>query len=206
MDKVYPKSSYVPINLSTSNEELRSVDVSSEEALQDFIDGQIRSQNGKVGYGGYLERRGIYNRSDHFNEEERNIHLGMDIWAPAGTDVLAALDGTIHSFANNNNYGDYGPTIILEHQFNGVSFYTLYGHLSLNSIADLSVNATVKKGQVIGNLGDPSINGNYPPHLHFQIIHDLQKYVGDYPGVSNEAELSYYTENCPDPNLLLKLG
>ena len=60
--------------------------------------------------------------------DERNIHLGVDIWAKEGTKVLAALDGEIHSFKNNTNHGDYGPCIILKHQLEESVFYTLYGH------------------------------------------------------------------------------
>jgi hypothetical protein len=41
---------------------------------------------------------------------------------------LAALDGRVHSFQNNDSLGNYGPTIILEHQVEDLTFYTLYGH------------------------------------------------------------------------------
>ena len=49
------------------------------------------------------------------------------------------------------------------------------------------------------------VNGDYPPHLHFQIINDLQGNFGDYLGVCSANELDFYKENCPDPNLILKL-
>jgi murein DD-endopeptidase MepM/ murein hydrolase activator NlpD len=45
--------------------------------------------------------------------EERNIHIGLDLWIKAGTPILSALDGKIHSFISAG-FGDYGPTIILE--------------------------------------------------------------------------------------------
>ena len=81
----------------------------------------------------------------------------------------------------------------------------MYGHLSLASIQDLEVGVEVKKGEYIATLGTAEVNGDYPPHLHFQIIKDIQEYKGDYPGVSNQLDLAFYKENCPDPNLLLKL-
>ena len=92
---------------------------------------QILAENkAEVGIGGYLENRVIYRRSPHFNatDEPRSIHLGVDIWAPAGMHVYAPLEATVHSFFNNNNFGDYGPTIILQHELEGHKFYTLYGH------------------------------------------------------------------------------
>ena len=63
----------------------------------------------------------------------------------------------------------------------------------------------VTKGEIIGQLGAPPINGDYAPHLHFQIIEDLQGKKGDYPGVCSTSELEFYKINCPDPNLLLKI-
>ena len=85
------------------------------------------------------------------------------------------------------------------------TFYTLYGHLSLKSISHLKVGMAFKQGDLLGDLGKPDVNGDYPPHLHFQIIKDIQDYLGDYPGVSSEIHLPFYIENCPDPNLILKL-
>jgi murein DD-endopeptidase MepM/ murein hydrolase activator NlpD len=203
------KNAYVPLDLSIHNKELDSIDVSSSKALEAYIWNHLKSNNARVAFGGYLEQRGIYNRSDYFNtnklEEERNIHLGLDLWVEAGTEIYAPLVGKIHSFKNNTNYGDYGPTLILEHHIENETFFTLYGHLSLTSIQSLKVRVEVKQGQRIATLGTAEVNGDYAPHLHFQIIRDIQNYKGDYPGVSNQLDLDFYKTNCPDPNLLLKL-
>ena len=108
-------------------------------------------------------------------------------------------------FQNNEAMGDYGPTLILKHQIENFIFHTLYGHLSLNSLEGKKIGNFVKKGQQIASLGLPPINGDYAPHLHFQIIIDMENNVGDYPGVCNQKRLAFYSENCPDPNLLLKI-
>ncbi|MNX43456.1 hypothetical protein D3C86_739100 [compost metagenome] len=118
---------------------------------------------------------------------------------------MAPLDGKVHSFKNNIGLGDYGPTIILEHEVENEKFYTLYGHLSLESIKDLNVGKQFKKGEQIATLGNAAVNGDYAPHVHFQIIQDIEDYWGDYPGVCNSNDLNFYIENCPDPNLLLKI-
>lgn len=206
LDKDIPSTRYIPIDLSSSNQSLQKVDVSSSAALGLFIDRQIKSKHGLVGFGGYNETRAIYQRSTHFNaENERNIHLGVDLWAEAETPVFMPLDATVHSFNNNANFGDYGPTIILRHQINKTLFYTLYGHLSLQSIANLKIGQIFKQGDCIGTLGDTTVNGDYPPHLHFQIIKDMQGFEGDYPGVCTKTDLDFYLDNCPDPELLLQL-
>jgi murein DD-endopeptidase MepM/ murein hydrolase activator NlpD len=200
---------YIPLDLSIHNTELKAVNVSSSDELERFIWNRMKTHKAKVAYGGYLEQRGIYQRSTYFNQEnpetERNIHLGLDLWIAAGTPVYAPLNGTIHSFKNNSNYGDYGPTIILKHQINAMVFYTLYGHLSLASLNQLEAGVEVKQGAQIATLGNAAVNGDYPPHLHFQVIKDIQDYSGDYPGVSNQLDLEFYKANCPDPELLLGL-
>jgi len=56
------------------------------------------------------------------------------LFAPAGTPVFAPLGGVVHAFADNSAPLDYGPVIILRHDVNGVTFYTLYGHLSRASL------------------------------------------------------------------------
>lgn len=209
LDKELLKTVYRPLDLSVSNEELLRVDVSSAAALEEYIGMKIRQQGGSVGYGGYNERRNIYSRSAYFNQSnginQRNIHLGLDLWCEAGTAVLAAHDAKVHSFKDNQNYGDYGPCIILEHEINGYVFYSLYGHLSRASLSTIANGQTIKSGEKIGELGTAQENGDYAPHLHFQLIMDMNAYVGDYPGVSNMVNLPYYLNNCPDPNLLLKI-
>lgn len=208
IDSIYSKDNYIAINLSVEKTNELHLDLTNAQTFEDFIENYLASNQAKVAYGGYLEKRNLYKRSDVFNQSnvaERNIHIGLDLWIKAGTNVLAALDGQTHSFQNNTGLGDYGPTIILEHQLEEFSFYTLYGHLSLESLSKQEVGKIYKKGEVLAQLGVPSINGDYAPHLHFQIIKDLEGNFGDYPGVCAEKDLKFYQENCPDPNLLLKL-
>lgn len=209
LDASISRADYVPIDLSIHNQKLKAIDVSSSESLGLYINSYLEKNSAKVAYGGYLEPRNIYNRSLYFNTEvkdtQRNIHLGMDLWLPANAPVLAPLDAIVHSFKNNKNHGDYGPTIILKHQIDGYKFFTLYGHLSLDSIENLKIGQEIEKGQEIGRLGDASVNGDYPPHLHFQIIKDIEDYYGDYPGVCSKKDLDFYSENCLNPDLLLKL-
>ena len=209
LDSHLQSEDYISIDLSAQNKGLQKLDVSSSAQLQDYIWTYLKKNNAKVAFGGYMEKRGIYQRSQHFNRNdtitERNIHLGVDLWLEAGQPLYAPLDGTLHSFKNNINFGDYGPTLILQHRLNQFNFYTLYGHLSLSSLNGKELGAFFKKGQCIATLGTPKENGDYPPHLHFQIIIDLQDNFGDYPGVCSSREVDYYRENCPDPNLLLRL-
>ncbi|UII75221.1 peptidoglycan DD-metalloendopeptidase family protein [Flagellimonas sp. HMM57] len=206
LDSKIPLSAYCKIDLSTTNETLKGIDITSPDLCQQYIDDILGLNNAKVAFGGYLEKRALYAKSERFLEAgQRNIHLGMDFWCKAGTKVIVPLEGKVHSFKNNDDVGNYGPTILLEHQIEGITFYTLYGHLSLESIHEIEIGAYFDRGEVLGTLGTPDINVNYAPHLHFQVILDLEGYYGDYPGVSSWNNLDFYKKNCPNPNSLLRM-
>lgn len=199
---------YIPLDLSITNEAFKSLNIDNALNFEDYIENYLTENNAKVAYGGYNEVRNLYKRSEIFNDtntEERNIHIGLDLWIKAGTPVLAAVDGFVHSFNYNTGVGDYGPTIILEHKIEEQKFHTLYGHLSLESISDITIGDFYEKGQQLATLGDASVNGDYAPHLHFQIIKEITNSFGDYPGVCSNKDLTHYLENCPDPNILLKI-
>lgn len=191
----------VQLDFSATNERLKEVDLDNRQQFEQFIQSEISMQGGNCGIGGYLEERVIYRRSSHYENSDnpRCMHLGVDIWMSAGTDVFAFAEGIIHSVAINNTYGDYGGTIILEHQFNKSKLYSLYGHLSHESIANARVGGIINQSEQIGQLGTWNENGNWPAHLHFQLILDLQGNLGDYPGVCSKTDLPFYQENCPNP-------
>lgn len=160
-----------------------------------------------IGVGGYLENRVIYRTREHFGADNmaRNIHLGIDIWAKAGEAVHAPLKGIVHSYAFNDRDGDYGPTIILRHHLSGFNFYTLYGHLSLSSVDGLYPGKLFTAGEKIAEIGNFPENGDWPSHLHFQLITDIGSYDGDFPGVCSEQDVDHYLAICPDPNLILRI-
>ncbi len=199
---------YIPLDLSVFNKNLKNYKLENASDYELYIQSQLDEKKAKIAYGGYLEKRNLYKRSFVFSSEnvdERDIHIGLDLWINKQATIHAVLDGVIHSFQNNIALGDYGPTIILEHQCNDFKFYTLYGHLSEESLLDKEVGQKVVKGEQIATLGLPPINGDYAPHLHFQIILVMEDKTGDYPGVSSEKNIEFYKENCPNPNELLKI-
>lgn len=199
------------LDLSENNEELKAVDFFDTEKFAGFISEEINSAGARFAYGGYNELRPVYERSAVFSggfrdEEPRRLHLGIDIWATAGTPVHAPLGGMVHSYAFNDQFGDYGATIILQHQLDTVNFYSLYGHLSLRDITGLREGQYFSRGQAFAHLGVAAENGHWPPHLHFQLINQMGHKKGDYPGVCKYSEREIYLRNCPDPNLILGFG
>lgn len=193
-------------DFTAANTELNASVFSDTKRFSDYISRKLMESASAFGIGGYAENRTLYRRSKLFTGgEERTIHLGIDIWGPAGTKIYAPFGGMVHSFAFNDQFGDYGATIILLHQLETISFHTLYGHLSLDDISGLHEGAYITRGEVIGHFGEPRENGDWPPHLHFQVIRDIRLKEGDYPGVCTVAEKEMYLANCPDPDLVLNM-
>jgi peptidoglycan LD-endopeptidase LytH len=213
-----------PLDFTSANTDLTESLVSDTEKFSAYVSNVLTANNCRYGIGGYLETREIYKRSALFSfaknnlpsdltsgkspaitVEPRSLHLGIDIWGAAGTKVFAPLGGMVHSFANNNNFGDYGATIVLQHQLDTFSFYTLYGHLSVKDIEHLSVGRFITRGQCLAHFGSPFENGDWPPHLHFQVIEDMERKEGDYPGVCKLSEIEKYRKNCPDADIIINM-
>jgi peptidoglycan LD-endopeptidase LytH len=199
----------VLMDFTDRNQSLTAEILSDTSRFSEWVNDFLENAGALYGIGGYNEHRTIYQRSDRFDaiegDEPRRLHLGIDIWGKAGTPVYAPLEGTVHSFSFNDYYGDYGATLILQHELDGLIFHTLYGHLSLASINDKKEGEDVMRGDWIAAFGEPAENGHWPPHLHFQVILDMQGMKGDFPGVCKFSERGKFLANSPDPDLILSL-
>ena len=206
-DLVQNSKPYRKLDFTENNADLMLRDLSETPVFSDYVFRELLSENTFNGIGGYAENRVIYRHRKHFTDSDkpRSIHLGIDIWTDAGEPVHSPLDGIVHSYAFNDHYGDYGPTIILAHQLSGVTFYTLYGHLSLESLKGIYEGKPIPAGENFAFIGPYPENGDWPPHLHFQVISDIGGYRGDFPGVSSVEEQDYYLALCPDPDLILRI-
>ena len=178
--------------------------------LHKALPGKLDDADVKLGepirFGGYGEDRSLYTQPLFApdGEEPRTIHLGIDIFAPADTDVITPLNARVHSSRINDNPGDYGPTIILEHvPAPGLKFHTLYGHLDRDSLKGLKPGTAFMAGEKIAELGTKRENGGWPPHLHFQIITDMLELGRDFPGVAYASQRDLWRSLSPDPNVIL---
>lgn len=178
-------------------------------ALMEKIFGEMKRAGVRVGVGRYNEARPLYS-SPRFGsaenpvEERRTIHLGIDLFVEPGTALRAPLDGVVHILANNAAPQDYGPLVILRHETgDGEEFFTLYGHLTAQTLGGLRVGQRISRGQEFARVGTPEENGGWAPHVHFQIILDLLDLGADFPGVAYASRRAVWTSLSPDPNLLL---
>lgn len=195
----------LPMDFTSANTELTDTILDDNAVFSAWVTQKIADNNCRYGIGGYNEHRTIYRRSAHFDtsEEPRRLHLGVDIWGAAGTPVYNFFDAEVHSFKYNSLYGDYGATIILKYNLNGLIIYALYGHLSLASLEGLAVGQHLAAGKRFAAFGVPDENGHWPPHLHFQLLFSMQGLKGDYPGVCQFSKKKLYLSNCPDPGHIL---
>ena len=180
----------------------------AEPALTARINTAMHEARVGVAVGRYDEPRLLYHSSlfaaGRPLGERRTIHIGLDLFAPAGTRVHAPLAGTVHAFADNRAMLDYGPLIILRHTTDdGDEFFTLYGHLSRESLQGLHAGKQIARGERLGTMGTPEVNVGWSPHVHIQIITDLLDLGTDFPGVVRPSERGAWRALCPDPNLLV---
>nr|WP_275941394.1 M23 family metallopeptidase [Planosporangium flavigriseum] len=90
------------------------------------------------------------------------LHAGIDIGAPAGTQILAAAAGRVVQAGWSGGYGNY--TCIDHGQIDGHRLTTCYGHQQKLLVAP---GQQVSAGQVIGLIG--STGASTGPHLHFEV-------------------------------------
>lgn len=205
------KDKLVSLDFTAANEELVPGILNDITRFSQWVNNKLEYSHARYGIGGYAEHRTVYSASKVFDghkhgEEPRRMHLGTDIWGKPNTAVIAPLEGIVHSFAFNNRFGDYGATIILSHNLQDFSFFTLYGHLSLNSIKNIQEGQRISAGEIFAEFGILAENGQWPPHLHFQIILDIGIWQGDYPGVCKFSEKEKWLANSPDPDIILQMN
>ncbi|OIQ41769.1 MAG: peptidase M23 [Bacteroidetes bacterium MedPE-SWsnd-G1] len=179
------------------------------DLFQFKIDRLQKQHPNKLIAGGYLEPRPIYTSSEYdtignYGKESRTIHLGIDYWIPPSTPVHAILDAEVVIATNDEGDKEYGGLIVLKHLENNLEFYSLYGHLTVASATKYSVGEKIKKGEKIAEIGNHPENGNWAPHLHFQLMLSLLDYKKDFPGVAYHSQIDVWKSLCPDPNLIFK--
>ncbi len=88
-------------------------------------------------------------------------HEGIDIFALKGSNIVAAADGVI-GYIDETNIG--GKVVSLRPDGIPISLY--HAHLDQQLVRD---GQRVKKGDVIGTVGNTGNAKTTPPHLHFGI-------------------------------------
>ena len=164
----------------------------------------IAEQDGvELGIGPWGEERPVYS-SDAFQsvfapDQRRSLHLGLDLFAPAGSNVRTPLDGIVVDLFETDVPLDYGHAVLLRHAPDGLVFYSLWGHLSAQTVRDRRIGDRLRAGDVIGQLGDTHENGNWQPHVHIQLITYEPERAADVIGAGEGSYREVWRDLFPDP-------
>ncbi|MCH2233836.1 MAG: peptidoglycan DD-metalloendopeptidase family protein [Crocinitomicaceae bacterium] len=192
------KSNTIEIDLSTSSPLLKGLNFNLN-GLEDEISAFIDANNVEFAIGGYLEKRNLYKRFNQFNEDNRDNHLGIDIWSKKQEKLYAPIDAEVVVSFWHEIPGDYGGVIILKHLHENMTVHSLYGHLDNHSIKENPLGKKIKQGEIFARLGEFNENGNWPIHLHFQLIFKEEISGNNFPGVCSDDEIEKYKNLCPNP-------
>lgn len=145
--------------------------------------------------GGYGEDRIAMLADTPAGKQGRTIHMAIDIFSKDIEPVYAPCDGEIIRSDYEEGFGEYGNYIFFKP--NERDFYVFFGHLSADKIG----TGSVKKGQVIAQLGDytDNENGGWSRHLHLQIVTQLPLEGKTPDGYSTKEEFEANAKIYPDP-------
>ena len=173
--------------------------------------GEEFEDHGRIWLGYYHEPRLIYaepafRKGPWKASDRRTVHLAVDAFAPAGTPMFAPQRGEVFVAEYRSGHLDYGGVIILRHETPaGDPFYTLYGHLDPVFLDHLKPGQVIEQGEEFCRLGDPTMNGGWAPHVHFQLALTTEGIEADWPGVGDPDEMYMWRGICPNPAALLNL-
>ena len=209
-----PESILPPrVDLSVGSPLIGDLDLIHDEPRLSARIAQLRREVGaRIAVGEYDEARLVY-VSEQFRAEGwdgpewRTIHIGLDLFTEPGCPVRTPIAGKVHSVRNNLGPRDYGPTVMVEHVVRDrdgepLVFYTLYGHLDLETLRDLHPGLPLAAGATVGRLGTPQVNGGWSPHVHFQLVVDPLDRPGEFPGVARPSERAVWKSLSPAPHQL----
>ena len=141
-------------------------------------------ENPKCTWGEYEEETWSWSEEEFCDGRARDYHLGLDLYSTTGnTDIYAAADGVVKFASGAGGASDgNGFHVIIEHEFDGETVYSLYSHLA--KYTDLPKAGTeVKRGEKIGTMGNTGVSGG--PHLHFSVYSGYQ--------VSPDGRANFFT-------------
>ncbi|MBP6773255.1 MAG: aminotransferase class III-fold pyridoxal phosphate-dependent enzyme [Gemmatimonadaceae bacterium] len=204
-----------PISLGVGSVLLSSNPAENTAAAVDArVSRVISEQQAVLGAGGYDEARVMYEfasesgAADSITTERRTIHMGLDLSMPAGTPLFAPFPGEVHSFEFADQHHDYGPLIVLRHHLaddgaGAAEFFSLYGHLSVDSLDGLYVGQPIAQGAEFARIGSAPTNGDWWAHVHVQLVTDMLDVRCNIDGAVRPSQRDVWRSLCPDPNLML---
>ncbi len=160
--------------------------------------------------GGFLEKRSDLLADTYLADEQKFIHLGVDVWVPAGTEVAVVERArVIRIDCDTPEKHGWGTTVAVD--LTRLGIVLLYGHLAKE--VHCRPGDILEAGQIFATIGDHAENGGWYPHLHAQAMlwKTFQQYtIGpftwkDLDGYGKEEDLDIIRAGYRDPTPYLGL-
>mgnify|MGYP000085457949 CR=1 FL=1 len=160
--------------------------------------------------GRYGEPRLLYTQPAYYHDLSssislrRTVHMGCDIFAKPGTAIMTPLDATVMAVQIAPDHLDYGGHILLKHDLDdGISVFTLYGHLHHDCAQNLTVGQKLTAGETIGHIGDLDHSGGWASHVHFQLGYFDMNGPDHWPGAIYPDQFKAWQHLFPNPAELI---
>ena len=173
------------------------------DAAQAIWEEYCRENGVTLGIGPWGEERTVYAGemfvSRFIEGTRRTHHLGLDLFMAAGMKVFTPLAATVVSVEIEKDPLGYGCLIALRHEPEGCPpFISLWGHLAHEAMGRLKAGDRLDAGALVGEMGAPSENGGWAPHLHLQLSTDTDLSATEILGVGEPRYLDVWAELFPD--------
>lgn len=188
------KWAYLPLGTLAVQEVRLHPDGSVENPLLDakYCQGWVRRiqrrYRATCSYGGWFEDRSILWKG-HYMEHGQTFHLGVDFNVPPRTRTYSPVAGVVTEvWVDPDDNGGWGGRVMIKLK---KGLHMILAHLGTIAV---KVGDKVEEGSFIGTVGTPSVNGNWFPHLHVQMVR------GSLRGIDGYGEFSPAMQRrFPDP-------
>ena len=172
-EKLIPsiKSKVWTVSFADQAKILQQIDISDLQVVRNYFEGLFKVQKCNCILGPFGEERFAMLESfgcQHMLDEQRVVHLGLDLITMAYSQVTTPLTGRVVLSQNEAGPGQFGGTVVLESEHQGKNIHLLFGHLDPELLPPLG--AEIQKGATVGKLGSKEVNGGWLEHLHFQVL------------------------------------
>jgi 4-aminobutyrate aminotransferase-like enzyme/Ser/Thr protein kinase RdoA (MazF antagonist) len=192
----------VPLGISDHSIAIHSANKQPALAEQ-YWQTHAATNNIDLGIGPWGENRSVYT-SDAFasalsTDQRRTLHLGLDLFQSIDANVRTPIAAKVVDVYSSYLPLDYGHAVLLEHNPEpGITFFSLWGHLSATSLKTCKIGNEFHAGQIIGQIGNNAENGGWMPHLHLQLCTYRPSKIADLIGVGETAYRDVWVELFPD--------
>jgi murein DD-endopeptidase MepM/ murein hydrolase activator NlpD len=157
-------------------------------------------------YGGWLEDRSILWKGSYLKDDNKYIHLGLDVNAPAGTPVALDMPGRLALVDNDHPLAQgWGTRVMVK--LDDAPIVLIYAHLAN---VKYEVGEALKRGDIFAEVGSSDWNGIWYTHTHVQAMtlaaygHFLHQPL-ELDGYGREEDIHRLARWFPDPMQFIEL-